>query len=96
MKTALANVKTLYADTTEVASLIATLYDYATTAVIGEGIGETTQDAVDALKTAVDEAKQSGFTTPLVKAEIDAALTKLNDAKDKFMTTIKMPESGKS
>ncbi|MGN1213881.1 MAG: hypothetical protein ACI4TR_03200, partial [Bacteroidaceae bacterium] len=95
LKTALANVKTLYADTTEVASLIATLSDYATTSVIGEGLGETTQDAVDALKAAVDEAKQSGFTTPLVKAEIDAALAKLNDAKDKFMATIKMPEPGK-
>lgn len=95
MRNAIAAVKALYADTTYVAQLAAQLEDYVSTAVIGEGIGETTEEAVEALRVAVADAKATGFTTPLVKAEVDAALAKLEEAKAAFMATVKMPEPGK-
>ena len=95
MRDAIAAVKALYADTTYVAQLAAQLEDYVSTAVIGEGIGETTEEAVEALRAAVAEAKATGFTTPLIKEEVDAATTKLEDAKAAFLATIKLPEPGK-
>ena len=95
MRDAIAAVKALYADTTYVSELAALLEDYVSTAVIGEGIGETTEEAVNALQTAVTEARATGFTTPLVKAEVDAAEAKLEEAKAAFLATIKLPEPGK-
>ncbi|MBR3373173.1 MAG: dockerin type I repeat-containing protein, partial [Bacteroidaceae bacterium] len=95
LRDAIDQVRTLFADTTEVVKLAATLNDYASTAVIGDGIGETTQEAADALRAAIDEATGSSFTTPLVKSEIDEAMQKLLQAKADFLATVKMPEPGK-
>ena len=95
LKAAINDVKALYADTTEITSLLGDLQNYVNTAVYGTGIGETTEEATTALQTAINEAKGSSFTTPLVKAEVDAALQKLTTAKEAFMTTVKMPEADK-
>ena len=94
MRAAIDAVKVFYADTTEVAKLVNLLENYANTAVLGDGIGETTQEAVEALSAAIADAKTSGFNIPLVKSEVDAAMAKLQEAKDVFMATIKMPEPG--
>ena len=94
MQAAIDAVKALYADTTYIAELASQLEDYVNTAVIGEGIGETSQEAVDQLSAAVTEAKTTGFTTPLIKSEVDAAVAKLEEAKTAFLASVKMPQPG--
>lgn len=92
LQNAINAVKALYADTTDVVKLIAQLQNYVTTTPVGDGIGNSTQAAIDALQASVNEAKGASFTTPLVKSEVDAALQKLTTAKQTFLATVKMPE----
>lgn len=93
LQNAINAVRALYADTTDVVRLIAQLQDYASTTTVGEAIGQTTQESIDALQTAIDEAKGASFTTPLVKEEVDAALEKLTTAKQTFLATVVMPKA---
>ena len=82
-------VKALYIDTLALNQAIAYAENLISKTEVGDELGQTTQDAIDALKAVLDEVKKTAFSDPLVKAEVDAATLLMTQANDVFLQSIK-------
>ncbi|MBO4487532.1 MAG: hypothetical protein J5729_04135, partial [Bacteroidaceae bacterium] len=96
MQAALDAVKGLYADTTALASLIDECEAMIDGVEVGEGMGQLSDEALKtSLQNAIDNARQTAFTTPLSVAAVNAATAAINEAKAAFVAGIKSVEEGK-
>lgn len=82
-------VKELYIDTVALNKAIAYAENLLAKTEVGEQLGQTTQEALDALRIVLDEVKKSAFADPLVKADVEAATKKMVEANEAFIKTIK-------
>ena len=93
---ALAAVKGLYADTTELAQLIAESEILLQGVVIGDEMGQLSDESLQtALRTAVDDARENAFTTPISLEAVRSATVAVKEAKAAFLAGIKSFEVGK-
>ena len=89
LRTALKAVLALYADSTECSSLFAKYSEYADSSVVGTGIGFVdAQGAIDAFRSAVQEAKATVSPTQPTVSVLNAATEKMNTAFTTFMTHV--------
>ncbi|MBP5732032.1 MAG: hypothetical protein J6W50_04905, partial [Bacteroidaceae bacterium] len=96
LSAALAAVKELYADTTELSQLIADSELLLDGVVIGEEMGQLSDESLQtALQTAIADARRDAFTTPISVAAVHAATTAVKEARDAFLAGIKSFEVGK-
>ena len=96
MEAALKAVKELYADTTELAKLLAESEVMLEGIQIGDEMGQLSDQALaDALQQAIDDARATAFVTPISVAAVKAAETAVKAAKAAFMAGIKSFEVGK-
>lgn len=88
-------VKELYIDTIALNTAI----NYAETLLakteVGDNLGQTTQEALDQLRSVLNEVKATAISDPLVKADVEAATKKMTDANEAFIKTIKGVEPNK-
>lgn len=93
---AIAAVKEMYADTTELSTLIAECQTLIANAQVGEGMGQiSSQSLIDALQTAIDDAKANAFQSPMSVEAVLNATTSVNAARAAFMAGLKSVEEGK-
>ncbi|MBR1917102.1 MAG: dockerin type I repeat-containing protein, partial [Bacteroidaceae bacterium] len=96
MQAALDAVKEMYADTTELAKLIAECETMLAGVEIGEEMGQLSDQALaDALQAAVTDARKNAFVTPISVTAIREAEKAVKEAKAAFMAGIKSFEDGK-
>ena len=92
---AIEGVDALYADTTLLVNLINSATRYLNGVVVGDAIGNiNSQDAIDALETAIAkaiEAKPTG--NQISKAALDAAYKELRASVQDFLHSINLPDS---
>lgn len=89
MRADIAAVQALYIDTLTLNQAIAYAESLISKTEVGDELGQTTQEAIDALKAVLDEVKKSAFSDPLVKAEVDAATLLMTQANEVFLQSIK-------
>ena len=74
LETAIKAVKALYADTTELMSMIKESESLIDGVEIGEGMGQLADaDLIESLKTAIADARKNAFTTPISVAAVQTA-----------------------
>ncbi|MBR3634032.1 MAG: dockerin type I repeat-containing protein [Bacteroidaceae bacterium] len=96
LNAAIAAVKELYADTTELAALIADCEVLLDGVVIGDEMGQLSDESLEtALQTAIDDARNNAFTSPISVAAVKEATTAVKEARAAFMAGIKSFEVGK-
>lgn len=96
LRTAIAAVKGLYADTTELAQLIAESEVLLTGVQIGDGMGQLSDEALaTALRNAIEEARETAFTTPVSPEAVKKATALVREAKAAFLAGLKSFETGK-
>ena len=96
LQEAIKAVKTLYADTTELNSLIAESEALIDGVETGEGMGQLSDATlIDGLRTAIADARKNAFTTPISAAAIQAATAAVSEALNAFKAGIKTVEEGK-
>ncbi|MBO4730030.1 MAG: dockerin type I repeat-containing protein, partial [Bacteroidaceae bacterium] len=96
MKDAIAAVRDLYADTTALSKLIAESEVLLQGIVVGDGMGELSDEALaTALRAAIDDARATAFTTPISAPAVKAAEKSVGDAKAAFLAGLKTFEVGK-
>ena len=96
LQEAIKAVKTLYADTTELNSLIAESEALINGVETGEGMGQLSDATlIDGLRTAIADARKNAFTTPISAAAIQAATAAVSEALNAFKAGIKTVEEGK-
>ncbi|MBP5731803.1 MAG: dockerin type I repeat-containing protein [Bacteroidaceae bacterium] len=96
MKDAIAAVRELYADTTALSKLIAESEVLLQGIVVGDGMGELSDEALaTALRAAIDDARATAFTTPISAPAVKAAEKSVGDAKAAFLAGLKTFEVGK-
>ena len=96
MRAAIEAVKGMYADTTELAALIAEAEVVLNGTEVGDGMGQLSDQALaDALRAAITDARANAFTAPVSLAAVNAAITAVTEAKNNFMAGIKSIEEGK-
>lgn len=81
-------VKALYVDTVALNEAIAQGQYYYDNTEVGDGLGQTTQEAKDALLAVINEVKGTSTSDPLVKADVDAATQKMIAANTTFAKSI--------
>lgn len=82
-------VLALFVDTTALNRAIITAETYVEKTKVGEDFGQTTEEALSALSTALASAKQAALAQPLVKANVDNATKQLTQAINEFLKSIK-------
>ena len=96
LNAALDAVKKLYADTTELSQLIAESELLLDGVVIGDEMGQLSDESLQtALQTAIADARNNAFTTPISVAAVREATTAVKEARDAFLAGIKSFEVGK-
>ncbi len=96
LQEAIKAVKTLYADTTELNSLIAESEALINGVETGEGMGQLSDATlIDGLRTAIADARKNAFTTPMSAAAVQAATAAVSEALNAFKAGIKTVEEGK-
>lgn len=96
MQAAINAVRTLYADTTELASLIAECETLLSGVEVGDEIGQVnSQELIDNLRAAIDSARVNAFGSPINVAAIQAATALLNTARTAFVAGMKTVEPDK-
>lgn len=96
LRAAIAAVKALYADTTELAALIAECEILLTGVQVGDGMGQLSDEALaTALRAAIDDARQTAFTNPISVEAVKAATANVKEAKAAFLAGLKSFETGK-
>ena len=96
MTAAIAAVKELYADTTELSQLIADSEVLLEGVVIGDEMGQLSDEELKTnLETAISEARKNAFTTPISNEAVRTATTAVKEAKAAFLAGIKSFEVGK-
>ena len=89
-------VKALYADPTELKSLIAKATNEVKYAVVGEEFGNIkTQQSVNNYDNAVKAASALDLTGAITKTELDNAVNAIKDARNAFINDMVTPEPGK-
>ena len=92
----IAAVKALYADPTELTSLISTAETELQYATVGEEMGNiASQDVVDAYTNALAEAQGFDVAGKLDKTALDKVTNALADARNAFLENMVAPEAGK-
>lgn len=81
-------VKSLYVDTVALNTAIALGENYLNTTEVGDKLGQTSQEAKDALQAVINEVKNTSTSEPLIKADVDAAISKMNAANTTFARSI--------
>ena len=81
-------VKSLYVDTVALNTAIALGENYLSNTEVGDELGQTSQEAKDALQAVITEVKGTSISEPLVKADVDAAIAKMNAANIAFARSI--------
>ena len=95
LESAIAAVRSLYADTAALAAEAKGCASLAATAVVGTEVGQvSSQDVVDALAAAATAAS-AAVTSTATTAQISAALASLQQAKTAFFDAMKQIEPGK-
>lgn len=95
LRNAIAAVRALYADTAALATLAVECDLLASTAVVGEGVGQiASQSTADALASAVAAAK-AVITPSATVAQVSTALASLQQARTAFLSAIKPFQAGK-
>ena len=93
---ALAAVKEIYADTTDLANLIKECETLIAGAIVGEGMGELrSQTLIDSLQMAIDEARATAFQSPMSVEAVKTATSKVSAAHAAFWAGLKTVEEGK-
>ena len=96
LQDAIKAVKALYADTTELNSLIAESEALINGVETGEGMGQLSDATlIDNLRTAITDARNNAFTTPISAAAVQAATAAVSEALNAFKAGIKTVEEGK-
>ncbi len=93
---AIAAVREIYADTTELANLIKECQTLIAEAIVGEGMGEVrSQSLIDSLQMAIDEARATAFQSPMSVEAVRTATSKVSAANAAFWAGLKTVEEGK-
>lgn len=93
---AIAAVKEMYADTTELSALIQECQTLVDNVQVGEGMGQlSSQSLADALQQAIADARATAFQSPMSVEAVLTATTNVNAARDAFMAGLKSVEEGK-
>lgn len=93
---ALAAVKALYADTTELHNMIVECRTLANNTTVGSAIGQVSEEShLNDFNAAINTAAQDGLRDVISKAELDAVIAALTTARATFMSHIKSFEVGK-
>ncbi len=96
LNAAIAAVKELYADTTELAALIDECEVLLEGVVVGDEMGQLSDESLEtALKDAIDNARKNAFVSPISVTAVKEATTAVKEAKAAFMAGIKSFEVGK-
>ncbi|MBR4649185.1 MAG: hypothetical protein IKO67_03425 [Bacteroidaceae bacterium] len=96
MQDALAAVKEMYGDTTELAALIAESEALLNVVEIGEDMGQLSDESLKtALEQAIADARENAFVSPISVAAVKTAEKAIKEAKAAFMAGIKSFEVGK-
>lgn len=95
LENAIAAVRALYADTAALSSMVKESASLAATAVVGTEVGQiSSQDVIDALAAATTNARAAVSPTATT-AQISAALSSLQEARNAFFAAMKTFEPGK-
>lgn len=96
MQAAINAVRALYADTTELASLISECETLLENASVGDELGQvSSQELVDNLRAAINDARANAFGSPIKVAAIQAATAQLTTARAAYIAGIKTVEPNK-
>ena len=96
MRDAIAAVQALYADTTALAALIDECEVLLQGVEIGDDMGQLSDETLKTnLETAIADARQNAFVTPLSPSAVKAAEAAITEAKAAFKAGLKMVEPGK-
>lgn len=96
LRSAIDAVKALYVDTTSLATEITEGKAYVDSATVGTKFGNiATQATVDAYRAALTAAEQVNLKGAVTKAQLDAALVPVQNAKKAFLEDMVVPEAGK-
>ena len=96
MKDAIAAVSALYADTTELAKLIAECEVMLQGVEIGDGMGQLSDETLKTnLETAIADARENAFVSPLSPTAVKTAEAAIKEAKAAFKAGLKSFEVGK-
>ncbi|MGN1236760.1 MAG: hypothetical protein ACI4TS_04880, partial [Bacteroidaceae bacterium] len=96
MEAAIKAVKSLYADTVELANMIAEAEIMLNGVEIGEGMGQLSDgELATNLTAAIAEARKNAFTTPISVSAVQAAMSAVSTAFNAFKAGIKTIEEGK-
>ncbi len=96
MSAAIEAVRALYGDTTALAELIAEAEDAIAKIEIGDAIGQVSDESLlTALQEAIDNARENGFSEPVVASNVQALTEALTTAYDNFMNAMNFVEAGK-
>ena len=96
MKSALAAVKELYADTTALAALISECEVLLDGVQVGDGMGQLSDESLKTnLEQAISDARNNAFAIPVSASAVKAAEAAIKEAKTAFMAGLKTFEEGK-
>ena len=96
LQAAINDVKALYADTTELSSLIAECEKLLNGIEVGTEIGQVnSQTLIDNLRTAINDARANAFGSPIKVAAIKAATDQINTARSAFMAGLNTVKADK-
>ena len=96
MKAAISAVRELYADTTELAALIAESEILLDGVQVGDGMGQLSDENLKtALEQAISDARTNAFTSPISVEAVKTAVAAVSAAKTAFLAGLKSIEVGK-
>ena len=96
LRNAIKAVGELYADTVDLAALIAESEVLLEGVEIGDGMGQLSDEALaTALRQAITDARRDAFVSPIDVAAVKAAVAAVSEAKANFLAGLKTFEEGK-
>lgn len=96
MRSALDAVEDLYADTVQLANLIAQCESMMQGVEVGDGMGQiSSQELVTNLQNAIAQARQTAFVSPVSVEAVRTATANITAARNAFMAGLKSIEEGK-